>query len=164
MVSVDFELRKKVMDAHIGDSLKYCYQCARCTDVCPVAKVTDGRYNPRPLILNSFLGLKGFTFQEDTFSLWGCTVCDTCDEECPNNIDLTEIFTVLKNMSVKMGQAPEHYTAQASTVYDTGKAIPMQSSIERRRKQMGLPGIEPPNVEEVQKILNETKLNTIIEK
>ncbi len=55
MVVVDYELRKKVMDAHIEDTLKYCYQCARCTDVCPVSKVTNQRYNPRPVILNSFL-------------------------------------------------------------------------------------------------------------
>jgi len=166
MVSVvDFELRKKVMDAHIRDTLKYCYQCARCTDVCPVAKVTYKRYNPRPVILNSFLGLKSAIFdQESNFNLWGCTVCDTCDEECPQKIELTNVFTVLKNISIAIGKGPEYYVTQASTIYDSGKAIPMQSAIERRREQLGLPSIESPSVEEVQKILNETKLNKILNK
>jgi heterodisulfide reductase subunit C len=165
MVSVDYELKKRVMDAHIDDTLKYCYQCARCTEVCPVAKVTDQRYNPRPVILNSFLGFKDAIFgQDDNFNLWGCTVCDTCDEVCPQKIELTEIFTVLKNMSIKRGEGPNYYTTQASTIYDSGKAIPMQSAIERRRKDFGLPVIEPPNVKEVQKILTKTNLNKILEK
>jgi heterodisulfide reductase subunit C len=163
MVSVDYELKKKVMDAHINDTLKYCYQCARCTDVCPVAKVTDQRYNPRPVILNSFLGFKNAIFgQADNFNLWGCTVCDTCDEVCPQKIELTEVFTVLKNMSIRMGEGPEYYTNQASTIYNTGKAIPMQSAIERRRGDFNLPEIESPNVEEIQKILNKTNLNKIL--
>ncbi len=165
MVVVDYELRKRVMDAHIGDTLKYCYQCSRCNDVCPVAKVTDQRYNPRSLILDSFLGFKGAIYnQESNFNIWGCTVCDTCDEECPQKIGLTEIFAVLKNISIQMGQGPAHYTGQASTVYDHGKAIPMQPAIERRRKDFGLPDIQPPNVDEVQKILNATKLNKILNK
>lgn len=160
MVSVDYELKKKVMDAHIGDTLKYCYQCARCTDVCPVSKVTEQRYNPRSLILNSFMGFKDAIFgQDDSFNIWGCTVCDTCDEICPQKIELTEIFTVLKNMSIARGEGPEYYTTQATTIYENAKAIPMQSAIERRRDQMGLPKVEPPNVDEVQKLLNATKLN-----
>ncbi len=164
MVSVDFELRKKVMDAHIGDTLKYCYQCSRCTDVCPVAKVTDGSYDPRPIIMNSFLGINIFLGEKNNFSIWGCTVCDTCDEVCPQKIELTEIFTVLKNMSIAIGEGPDYYTMQASTIFDTGKAIPSQPAIERRREQLDLPKVEAPSVKEVQKLLIETKLNKIINK
>jgi heterodisulfide reductase subunit C len=165
MVSVDFELRKMVMDAHIHDTLKYCYQCDRCHQVCPVARIAPERYNPRALILQSFLGFKGHIFGvEDNFNLWGCTVCDTCDEVCPQNIELTEIFTVLKNISISRGEGPEYYTTQATAIYENGKAIPSQTAIERRREQMGLPKVESPDVEEVQKILNQTKLNKIISK
>lgn len=165
MVSVDYELRKIVMDANIHDTLKYCYQCNRCTENCPVSKMQPERYDPRAIILYSFLGFKSVIFDvEDHFNIWGCTFCDTCDEVCPQNIELTEIFTKLKNISVKEGTNPEYYTAQASTVYDTGKAIPMQSAIERRRKDLGLPMIEAPNTEEVQQILKKTKLNIILKK
>ncbi len=164
MVSVDYELRKKVMDAHIHDALKYCYQCGRCTDVCPVSRVAPERYNPRANIMLSFLGLNIFKGQQNNFAIWGCTVCDTCDEICPQKIELTEIFAVLKNMSIAAGEGPDYYTTQASAIYDAGKAIPSQAAIERRREQLGLPKIEEPNVEEVQKILNATKLNTILKK
>ncbi len=165
MVQVDYELRKKVMDANIHDTLKYCYQCNRCSEVCPVASVTPDRYAPRALILASFLGIEAFLFDgEDKFNIWGCTVCDTCDEVCPQKIELTEVFTVLKNISIKRGEAPDHYTGQASMIYDSGKAIPMQPAIERRRDQLGLPKVEPPSIEDVQKLLNLTNLNKIINK
>jgi len=164
MVSVDYELRKKVMDAHIHDALKYCYQCGRCTDVCPVSRIAPDRYNPRGNIMLSFLGYNVFKGQKDNFALWGCTVCDTCDEICPQKIELTEIFTVLKNMSIAAGEGPDYYTTQASAIYDAGKAIPSQPAIERRREQLGLPKIEEPSVDEVQKLLNATKLNIILKK
>ena len=67
-------------------------------------------------------------------------------------------------MSIAMGEGPTYYTTQASTIYDHGKAIPSQPAIERRRKDLGLSMIEPPNIEEVQKILNATKLNKILNK
>ncbi len=159
MVMIDYELKKKVMDANIHDALKYCYQCNRCTDVCPVADLAPNRYNPRNLILNSFLGLKEKIFgRENAFSIWGCTVCDTCDEVCPQKVELTEIFTILKNMSVERGEAPDYYTIQASTILENGKAIPMQPAIERRRDQLGLPKVMSPDVNEVKKLLKATKL------
>jgi heterodisulfide reductase subunit C len=165
MVKLDFEFKKKVMDAHIGDTLKYCYQCNRCTDNCPVSDVAPERYDPRSIILSSFLGFSSNILgAEDQFNLWGCTICDTCDEVCPQNIELTEIFAILKNMSIKRGEGPEYYLTQASTIFEYGKAIPMQSAVERRRSQFDLPEIQPPNVEEVKTILNKTKLNQILEK
>jgi heterodisulfide reductase subunit C len=105
------------------------------------------------------LGLKEKIFgPENSFGLWGCTMCDTCDEVCPQKVELTEIFTILKNKSVEKGEAPEHYTGQASMILENGKAIPMQPAIERRREQLGLPAIMAPDVDEVKKLLEATNL------
>jgi hypothetical protein len=64
----------------------------------------------------------------------------------------------LKNESVKRGEAPEYFISQASTILEYGKAIPMQSAVERRREQLDLPEILAPDVDEVQKLLKATKL------
>jgi heterodisulfide reductase subunit C len=160
MATIDFEFRNKLMGEDIGSTLAYCYQCATCSGACPVAQVTNGRYNPRRLILDSLLGLKEKIFgKENSFNIWGCTICDTCDEICPQKVELTEIFTLLKNESIARGEGPEYFYSQASTIFETGKAIPMQSAIERRREQFGLPEIMPPDVEEVQTILKAAKLD-----
>jgi heterodisulfide reductase subunit C len=155
-MSIDFSFRKQVMDYHIGsDVIKYCYQCSRCADNCPVTRVsvdfysTSG-YNPRANILNALLGYKEAIFSADPLTIWGCTVCDTCDEVCPQNIELTEIFTFLKNESVKQGKAPEYLYGQAKAIFESAKAIASQPAIERRREQLGLPAVSGPNVSEVQ--------------
>ncbi len=96
---------------------------------------------------------------DDSFNIWGCTVCDTCDEVCPQKVELTEIFTILKNMSVERGEAPDYYTTQALTILENAKAIPMQPAIERRREQLKLPKIMEPDIAEVKKLLEATKLS-----
>ena len=159
MATIDFDFRNQLIQSDIGSTLAYCYQCATCSGACPVAQVTNGRYNPRRLILTSLLGLKERIFgTNNSFEIWGCTVCDTCDEVCPQKVELTEIFTILKNISVERGEAPEHYTMQASTIFENGKAIPMQTAIERRRDQLGLPKILNPDINEIKTILKATKL------
>ncbi|MFW9824576.1 MAG: hypothetical protein ACFFE4_16655, partial [Candidatus Thorarchaeota archaeon] len=35
-----------------------CFQCGVCADYCPVANVTEGKYNPRKLILKVLLGFE----------------------------------------------------------------------------------------------------------
>jgi len=159
MATIDFKFRNLILTNDIGGTLAYCYQCATCSGACPVAQVTEGRYNPRRLILDALLGLKEKIFgPENVFNIWGCTVCDTCDEVCPQKVELTEIFVILKNISVERGEAPEHYTGQASTILEHGKAIPMQPAIERRRTQLGLPAVIAPDIAEVKKLLEATKL------
>ena len=159
MATIDFNFRNQILSNDIGSTLAYCYQCATCSGACPVAQVTEGKYNPRRLILDALLGLKEKIFgPENAFNIWGCTVCDTCDEVCPQKVELTEIFTILKNLSVERGEAPTHYTGQASMVLEHGKAIPMQPAIERRRTQLGLPAIIAPDIDEVKKLLEATKL------
>ncbi len=160
MATIDFEFRNQILQSGIGNTLAYCYQCATCSGACPVAQVTNGRYNPRRLILDSLLGLKEKIFgEENRFNIWGCTICDTCDEVCPQKVELTEIFTILKNESVARGEAPEYFTTQAATILEFGKAIPMQSAVERRRESLGLPEILAPDVDEVQTILKATNLD-----
>ena len=158
-MAVDFEFRKQVMDYHIcPDLIKYCYQCSRCADHCPVTKVTTDfytttGYNPRSNILNALLGYKDAIFSTDPLTIWGCTVCATCDEVCPQNIELTEIFTFLKNQSVADGSAPDFIYSQAKAIFDNAKAISFQHAIERRRLQLGLPHVVEPDVSELQTLL-----------
>lgn len=155
----NFEFKKQILDIHIEKNwVKYCYQCNRCTDNCPVSNVSKNfytrSYDPRLNILNTLLGYKNAIFdKEDGLAIWGCTICDTCDEVCPQNIELTEIFTFLKNESVKIGKAPQSIYAQAKAVYDFAKAIPPQPAIERRREKLNLPPVLSPNISEIQSLL-----------
>jgi len=135
--TINFEFRNQLLKDHASFSLSYCYQCGTCSGGCPVAKETGGFYNPRRLIEKSLLGMKERLVKDP--GLWLCTLCDTCDESCPQHVDLTEIFGVLKNIAVIEGYVPTAYKLQSTTIFDNGVSIPYQDAILRRRsKDLGL--------------------------
>ncbi len=134
-------------------SLYPCLQCGTCTTYCPVSNISEGKYNPRSNILNILFGYKDAIFSAEAITIWGCTVCDTCNEMCPQSVELTEIFTFLKNESSKRGEAPGTISGQIMAIFESAKAIPSQPAIIRRRKQLGLPAVAAPDLIEVQALL-----------
>lgn len=134
-------------------SLYPCLQCGVCTTECPVSKVTNGTYNPRRNILATLLGYKDLLLEGDNLLVWGCTDCHTCEEVCPQHIELTDLFSVLKNLSIVLGNGPEYVIEQAKAVFNNAKAIPSQPAIERRREDLGLPPVSKPNLNEIQTLL-----------
>ncbi|MHA1732587.1 MAG: 4Fe-4S dicluster domain-containing protein [Promethearchaeota archaeon] len=164
-IITNVEFRREMLDEMVHGGVLYCYQCNVCTENCPVYKATGGTYNPRQNLLLAFEGLDYMLFGEDkTFGIWGCTVCDTCDEKCPQKIELTAVFQKLKEMSVAKGEGGAHAVAQIKTIRDFGKAIPLQPAIERRREQMGLPKVPELDVEAVKKIISACGLDDLLNK
>jgi len=160
MLKVDFEFRKEIVKEEF--SLNYCYQCGSCSSACPVALATEGEYNPRKIIEESLLGLKELLIKDQKPNIWLCSTCQMCVEECPQNVFLTEIFDKLKNKIVQTGNYPEAYNAQGNAVLEYGLAIPLTSSILRRREQLGLPNVESANIEEIKKLLTATNFESKI--
>jgi len=134
-------------------SLYPCLQCGTCTSECPVSIVTKGNYNPRRNILTTLLGYKDLLLNGDDLVIWGCTDCHTCEEVCPQGIELTDLFASLKNQSIALGKGPDYIIEQAKTIFDNAKAIPSQPAIERRRQELGLPAVSEPDISEVQTLL-----------
>ncbi|MHA1791534.1 MAG: 4Fe-4S dicluster domain-containing protein [Promethearchaeota archaeon] len=165
MATVNFSFRNTLLKDFGLMSLSWCYQCATCTGGCPVAKETDGQYNPRRLIERSLLGLQEKLVNDPV--IWLCTLCETCDEACPQNVKLTDIFAVLRNMAVKAGNVPNSYKAQSTSVYKSGLSIPFMDAIIRRRRDLGLEEKLEENIqvplEELQKLMEVTGFKDIIE-
>ena len=164
--TIDFDFRNKRLKMHGALALTYCYQCGTCSGGCPVAKEPGGKYNPRRIIEKSLLGMKDKLVKDPV--LWFCTLCDTCDESCPQNVELTDIFYVLKNLAVTQGFVPDAYKAQSMAVFDSGVAVPYMAPMIRARKELGLEQNLEENIviplQELQTLMEATGMKEIVEK
>ena len=76
------ELIDKVTALDGGESLGYCYGCAKCTAVCPLDIVGD--YSPRKIHRKTQTGIDLFSSDD----LWLCTTCMNCLRVCPKEVDI----------------------------------------------------------------------------
>ncbi|MHA1339956.1 MAG: 4Fe-4S dicluster domain-containing protein [Promethearchaeota archaeon] len=159
---IDFQFRNSVLEKYISSTVSYCYQCSSCVSACPIADITEGKYNPRKIIINTLLGLKSKIFEERDPDTWLCTQCCTCDEVCPQKVKLTEIFAFIKNQFAEQFKAPEGYLSEARALYQFGKTVPLQPAIERRRTQLGLSKIVEVDFDEIKSILEMIGLDKLV--
>jgi len=75
-------LRRDLAELARARSLRRCYDCGKCTSVCPV-NIGGSLYSPRRL---GQLALEdpGPALQS---ALWDCLTCDACREICPVGVD-----------------------------------------------------------------------------
>ncbi len=162
MSVINFEFRNEVLKHNA--SLSYCYQCSTCSGGCPVALLTQGRYNPRKIIEEAILGLKDKLIEKQDPNIWLCSTCQTCVELCPQKVELTEIFTLIKNKCFEKDNVPEAFIVQGRTVLENGVAIPYSKAILSRREKLGLPTIKTASIDEIEKIMKETNFANHIPK
>jgi len=162
MSIINFEFRNEVLKHNA--SLSYCYQCSTCSGGCPVALITSGKYNPRKIIEEAILGLKDKLVEKQEPNLWLCSTCQKCVELCPQKVELTEIFTLIKNLCFERGNVPEAFITQGQSILENGVAIPYSKAILSRREKLGLPEIKTASVDEIKTILKETNFENRIPK
>jgi heterodisulfide reductase subunit C len=134
--------------------IKLCYQCGTCAGGCPVFRQYP-KFNPRRVMEKLLLG----EFDEKLFDeqqIWYCTMCYTCSTRCPQRIDVGHVIGELKNMAVKVKNAPAGITAEMNAILESGSTAAISQTIMKRREKLGLPELPSPNMDEIQKLLNIT--------
>jgi Fe-S oxidoreductase len=82
-----------------GESLGWCYQCAKCVGVCPVDVVGD--YGPRKIYRDV---LRGLSLLDDP-NLWLCTTCQNCLRVCPKEVDMIQIMPAAREAAINAGKS-----------------------------------------------------------
>jgi heterodisulfide reductase subunit C len=80
-----------------GERIKQCLQCGTCTGSCPVSYAMD--ITPREIIALFRAGQIQKILNSE--SIWLCVSCYSCQTRCPQQIRLTDIFYVLKQLAIK---------------------------------------------------------------
>lgn len=101
--------RSELIKNGFGDLL-YCINCGACLNFCPVFHQITDSYGLR------YTGSKGIIFSAFSDSLkdsinsgmYYCTLCNTCKENCPLDIDLPEMVKKLRNLATEKNLEPNN--------------------------------------------------------
>jgi len=79
----------------------YCFECGKCTSICPVARY-DPSFSPRALIEDALLGFEDeLVFNQKLFS---CLTCYTCQQRCPCDVDFPMFIRKARVIAQDNGQ------------------------------------------------------------
>ncbi len=160
---LEHDLRYKISEQVGAKSLLKCIQCGVCSSGCTVSEFID--LQPHRVVASLLLGLKDTILSSN--AIWTCSLCHRCTERCPKGVDYSFILALLRNLAVEEGQAPEEYTTTINTISKNGFVVPykgMKKTIDRRRERLGLPEITPPDLDQINFIIEKTGLGDLIEK
>jgi len=136
-----------------GETITLCYQCGTCASSCPVAKTSE-RFNPREVIKLSLQGDREPILSGDT--IWLCCSCYNCQERCPQKVEIADVMYALRNIAIRQGHMPNIYVEFANGLLNEGHIVPMSKFVEKKRTEIGLPPLQPCNMEPLKKILAAT--------
>lgn len=148
--ALDADFTREVSELIGGKDLTACFQCAKCSAGCPVSdKVNIQIHEVMRMLL---FGLKEVL---ETDMVWLCTTCYTCQQRCPQGIDITDILFGLKNMAFRRGITPPGYIAARKSLYDIGR---LYAPTEWERDDLNLDPVPKLNIEQLRKMLDKLKL------
>ncbi|MDD5206011.1 MAG: 4Fe-4S dicluster domain-containing protein [Desulfobacterales bacterium] len=146
--NADPGFRKEIAQQPGGEKITACFTCRTCVASCPIAAVND-RFNPLRIIRMALYGLRKEVLESDF--IWLCSSCYSCQERCPQGVNITEFMTLLKNMAVKEGHVPSGVKAQKEIIKDQGRIYSIDEFDNKKRNKIDLPSL--PITCEVVKVL-----------
>lgn len=81
-----------------------CFSCQRCTNICPVVRSYDNPTEALGMLPHQImysLGIGNTELAMGSQMIWSCSTCYLCQEHCPNQVELCDIFYTLKNGALK---------------------------------------------------------------
>ncbi len=120
---------EKIYEPDLRKLLQRCYQCVRCSGICQLSKVQS--FKPSVIIQRILEG--GEDKIINSGELWDCLTCNSCLQNCPEDINFADI---VRNAKFKMrelyNQTPDDYVAHKG-VYITLSEIMSKPYIQPNR-------------------------------
>ena len=129
--------------------------CEACRKECTAAVITLDSGNPfDPLdTVDKLLEGKFYDVIQGK-EIWRCLQCGKCEERCPNNIGLKDLFSKLRELAIKDGQTPKIIGDKIKMLEETGYAMPRRIGV---RKRMGIESAPEIESKQIKQILDKIK-------
>lgn len=157
----DPRFKYELSKMHGGEKLKQCFQCGTCTSDCPIARFSDS-YRPRTIIRMAQLGLKDRVLSSDT--LWLCASCFTCNDRCPQDVEVAGVIRILRNAAAQRGIVPLIFKELGSSILESGVAYRIPELRLKKRGEIGLPPLPKGNPDAMVKLANATGFSKMLNK
>lgn len=120
---------RRIVEEMSGVDLSLCYQCKKCTNGCPVAKLSQSP--PSEIVRRLHLGAGDELLEND--HIWLCLSCETCYSRCPMQINVAAVIDALRalalarNASLPKGNAPLFNRTFLNTVKTYGRSYDLSA-------------------------------------
>ncbi len=132
----DSQFPREVASIIGGFDFVMCYQCGKCTSLCPVYLQNPSLFHPRKILEKVLLGRRDILREK---SIWLCTTCYECFENCPQKVNLAEVFVALRNLAVREGYVPAELNKEVEQISQSGYIYPSAEQIRKVRAELNLP-------------------------
>jgi Fe-S oxidoreductase len=96
----DIDIREVMAEAIRKSRAFLCYECGKCSGICPVARF-DSSFSPRSLLIRATRGEIDKLIHDQT--VWSCLTCGLCDTRCPVGIDYGLLTKVMRTVVRREG-------------------------------------------------------------
>jgi heterodisulfide reductase subunit C len=121
--------------------LAYCFQCGVCSGSCPTAGRME--FGPRRIMHMVRLGLTDQVLRSK--DIWVCVSCYSCAARCPQGIKISDVMSVLRNLSLARGMAKDAEATFSRTFVNVlqryGRMYEMEVLLRYYTSQPGLSGV-----------------------
>ncbi|MFQ6074990.1 MAG: 4Fe-4S dicluster domain-containing protein [Candidatus Bathyarchaeia archaeon] len=164
MESKSLKVSKELLERSLDiKKFKYCLECGTCTASCPVANLIPEQFNPRSLLLKTFLnlGLRDKVLSSET--IWFCSGCYTCQERCPSGVDVTDLIVRIRNAAIlEKYPPPRRILEQGRELARSGRLVTPTRFANRQRARLGLEEASTEAVEEALQLIRKTGFDRLV--
>lgn len=134
VITLNPEIREVIIESGGNDVIK-CYQCGRCMAACPWNLLKKLDYPTYRFCQRIKLGaiIESEDKEEiaaDTIDVFRCVGCDSCKQECPRGVSLSDVLRAVRRILVDYDSYPSEIKSVVSRIYNSGN--PLGESAEKR--------------------------------
>jgi len=134
VITFNPEIREVIIESGGNDVIK-CYQCGRCMAACPWNLLEKLDYPTYRFCQRIKLGaiIESEDKEEiaaDTIDVFRCVGCDSCKQECPRGVSLSDVLRAVRRILVDYDSYPAEIKSVVSRIYNSGN--PLGESAEKR--------------------------------